>query len=153
MEKIAREDKKANDLFFVCSLIEYIARKTLNERAFIVNTLGREEILKIYNLAEVYHCENIDKITFELVNKYNIPNGNYDNLSIAFYRIPTHWDIGKVLKRLILEVSLRDNLSIIDALFNVYNSFIIKKIDEYNCSMYYENTSYHYASYKKGYPL
>jgi len=150
MEKIAREDKKANDLFYVCSLIEYIARKTLNERALIVNTLGKDEISKIYDLAEVYHCENIDKITSELVSKYNIQQGEYDNISIALYRIPTHWDIGKVMKRLILEVSKRQEMSIINALFAVYNSFIVKKIDEYNCSMYYENTSYHYASYLKG---
>ena len=27
-----REDKKNNDLFFVCSLIEYISRKTTNKR-------------------------------------------------------------------------------------------------------------------------
>ena len=27
-----REDNKLNDLFFVCSLIEYVARKTKNER-------------------------------------------------------------------------------------------------------------------------
>ena len=26
-----REDNKLNDLFFVCSLIEYVARKTKNE--------------------------------------------------------------------------------------------------------------------------
>ncbi|MCQ2973963.1 MAG: hypothetical protein MJ211_04055 [Bacteroidales bacterium] len=40
-------------------MIEYIGRKTLNERGFIVNTLGKEEILKIYDLAEVYHCFQI----------------------------------------------------------------------------------------------
>ncbi len=26
-----REDKQGNDLFFVCSLIEYLARKTKNQ--------------------------------------------------------------------------------------------------------------------------
>ena len=31
-----REAKKDNDLFFVCSLIEYIARKTLNHRDVVV---------------------------------------------------------------------------------------------------------------------
>lgn len=28
---IGREDKKENDLFFTCSLIDYIARKTNNK--------------------------------------------------------------------------------------------------------------------------
>ena len=36
-----REDKKSNDLFFTCSLIDYIARKTKNTRACVVNALGK----------------------------------------------------------------------------------------------------------------
>ena len=31
-----REDQKENDLFFVCSLIEYIGRKTHRRRAEVV---------------------------------------------------------------------------------------------------------------------
>ena len=41
---IGREDKKENDLFFVCSLIDYIARKTKNKRSDIVNSLGKNRI-------------------------------------------------------------------------------------------------------------
>ena len=67
-----RENKSLNDLFFVCSLIEYVARKTKNERRVIVNALGRSGIEHYYRLAEVYHCENIDKVTAELTQKYNI---------------------------------------------------------------------------------
>ena len=54
-----REDPKSNDLFFTCSLIDYIARKTKNKRSDVVNTLGREAIAKIYDLADVYHSDNI----------------------------------------------------------------------------------------------
>ena len=35
---IGREEQKENDLFFTCSLIDYIARKTKNKRAVVVNT-------------------------------------------------------------------------------------------------------------------
>ena len=35
-----------------------------------------------------------------------------------------------------------EHVSIIDALFEVYNSFISSKIDDYNSSVYYENPSY-----------
>ena len=65
-----REDRKLNDLFFVCSLIEYVARKTKNERKIIVNALGHTGLEHFYDLAEVYHCENIDKVTSEIINKY-----------------------------------------------------------------------------------
>ena len=37
-----REDKKDNDLFYICSLIDYIARKTKNVRSYVVNQLGRD---------------------------------------------------------------------------------------------------------------
>ena len=35
-----REDPKANDLFFTCSLIDYIALKTKNKRSAVVNAVG-----------------------------------------------------------------------------------------------------------------
>ena len=41
-----RESKKDNDLFYTCSLIEYIARKTKNTRADIVNQLGQKRLEK-----------------------------------------------------------------------------------------------------------
>ena len=40
-EQKGRETARDNDLFFTCSLIDYIARKTKNKRADVVNTLGR----------------------------------------------------------------------------------------------------------------
>ena len=52
-----REDKKDNDLFFTCSLIDYIGRKTKNPRALVVNALGKRRLEKIYELADVYHSE------------------------------------------------------------------------------------------------
>ena len=42
MVGLGREDKKDNDLFYTCSLIDYISRKTKNIRADVVNQLGRE---------------------------------------------------------------------------------------------------------------
>lgn len=145
-----REDRKLNDLFFVCSLIEYVARKTKNERKIIVNALGHTGLEHFYDLAEVYHCENIDKVTSEIINKYHISIGKYDNVAKAEDNVSTHWDIGKVMQRLVLKVSEESHKDIISALIEVYNSWIVPKIDNYNSSMYYENTSYQYASYCAG---
>lgn len=49
-----RENSKENDLFFTCSLIEYIARKTKNKRSDIVNALGRASIEKLYDPLKNY---------------------------------------------------------------------------------------------------
>ncbi|MCI8405217.1 MAG: hypothetical protein HFE49_09995 [Clostridia bacterium] len=134
-----REDKKSNDLFFVCSLIELIARKTKNYRCDIVNTLGEECLRKIYNLADVYHCEDINNVADELICKAGIKNGNFDNISNARFNIPTHWDIGKVYKRLILGIAEEKSMDIISSLIEAYSSFVSGKIDDYNSSFYYDS--------------
>jgi len=135
---IGREDKKSNDLFYVCSLIDYIARKTKNHRKDVVNALGKENLQKLYDLADVYHSDNIDKVSDEFIVEASLTAGDFDNVYDCDYRIPTHWDIGKVYKRLILGIAREKNISIVDALFLAYNSFISAKIDDYNSSFYYE---------------
>lgn len=147
------EKEKRDNLFFVCSLIDYIARQTKNERKIVVNALGKDKIAHLYDLADIYHCENIDKVTYELVKEHHISTGKFDNVSDCQYNIPTHFDIGKVYQRLIMDIcKIEDNL-IIDVLIKVYNSWISNSIDNYNSSMYYENQSYLLASYKAGKPL
>lgn len=133
-----REDSKANDLFFTCSLIEYIARKTKNTRSDTVDALGRTLIEKIYDLADVYHCDNIESVSDDFIEKCGLTEGNFDNVSAAKYAIPSHWDIGKVYKRLILGIEKETALPIIDALFEAYHSFVSAKIDDYNSSFYYD---------------
>lgn len=146
---MGRESKEDNDLFFTCSLIDYIARKTKNTRKDIVNSLGKQRVEKIYELADVYHSDNIDRVSQDFIEEAGIREGNFDNVGDCGYSIPTHWDIGKVYKRLIKMVAEDENISIIDALFKVYNSFISSKIDDYNSSVYYENPSYIFECYKE----
>ena len=143
------EPQKENDLFFVCSLIEYIARKTNKNKKYIVEKLGKEKIQKIYDLAEVYHSENIEKVSDELIQEAKIENGIYDIISKCEYSVPTHWDIGKVYKRLIVMLCNNDEKKYIDTAIEVLSSWIIEKIDNYNSSMYYENPSYIYECYKE----
>ena len=146
---IGREPQKDNDLFFTCSLIDYIARKTKNIRAYVVNQLGEKRLEKIYDLADVYHCDNIDRVSDDFIEEAQIKTGTFDNVGECKYSIPTHWDIGKVYKRLIKQVAEYENISVIDALIKVYNSFISEKIDDYNSSVYYENPSYLFESYRE----
>lgn len=133
-----RDDPKANDLFFTCSLIEYIARKTKNRRSAIVNQLGKALVTKIFNLADIYHSHNIDQVSDDFIQQANISTGTFDNVSASKYAVPSHWDIGKVYKRLILGISKEKNIDLIDALFAAYNSFVSDKIDDYNSSFYYD---------------
>lgn len=149
MKQAARENSKDNDLFYLCGLIDYIARKTKNRRSDVVNKLGKERLKKIYDLADVYHCDNLDRVSDDFIEEAKITDGDYDNVGCCRYRIPSHWDIAKVYKRLIKQVAVNDNISAIDALAQVYNSFISPKIDDYNSSVYYENPSYIYECYRE----
>lgn len=133
-----RESRKENDLFFTCSLIEYIARKTKNKRDVVVNTLGKAAITKIYDLADVYHSDNIDRVSDDFIRSSNLTEGTFDNISAAKYAVPSHWDMGKVYKRLILGIAREKHMDIIDALFAAYNSFVTDKIQDYNSSFYYD---------------
>lgn len=144
-----REPKKDNDLFYTCSLIDYISRKTKNVRSYVVNKLGKERLEKIYDLADVYHCDNIERVCDDFIDEANIEQGNFDNVADCGYSIPTYWDIGKVYKRLIKRVAEYEKIDIISALKKVYNSFISPKIDDYNSSVYYENPEYIFECYRE----
>ena len=133
---IGREDPKENDLFFTCSLIDYIARKTKNKRADVVNALGRKNISKIYELADVYHSDNIDRVSDDFIQAAGISLGNFDSIRTARYAVPS--DLGKVFKRLILGIAREKDMDIIDALFAAYHSFVTDKIEDFNSSFYYD---------------
>lgn len=60
--------------------------------------------------------------------------GIFDNVEEGNYAIPTHWDIGKVYKRLLMGVAIAKNIGIVEALFEVYESFICELFDDYNGS-------------------
>ena len=46
------EKTSENNLFFVCSLIEYIARKTKNTKKYIVQKLGKDKVSKILTIIQ-----------------------------------------------------------------------------------------------------
>lgn len=144
-----RESQKDNDLFYTCGLIEYIARKTKNVRSEVVKKLGKDRISKIYEFANVYHCENIEAVSDNFIKDAGIVSGKFDNVADCGYAVPSHWDIGKVYKRLIKMVAEDEKIGIVDALIEVYNSFISPKIDDYNSSVYYENPNYIFECYRE----
>lgn len=147
-----RESRSHNDLFYLCSLIEYISRYTKNHNKVIVNAIGRTGLQKIFDLADVYHSDNIERVADDLINEYDIPSGHFDITDIQ-YSVPSCWDVGKVYKRLIISLSSDDETKYIDILTEVYNSWIAGSIDNYNSSFYYSSPDYIYKSYLAGEPL
>ena len=145
-----RESREANALFYLCSLIEYIARKTKNRRNDIVAQLDDGRLRKILDLADVYHSDNIERVASDFIEEAQIEAGGYDNVASCRYAVPSFWDIGKVYKRLILGVSRDIGIDVVSALKRVYESFMAEKIDDYNSSVYYDSPERQLADFKAG---
>ena len=64
--------------------------------ADVVNKLGKQRVDKIYDLADIYHCDNIDRVSEDFIEEAGIQEGNFNNVGDCKYSIPSHWDIGKV---------------------------------------------------------
>ena len=143
-----RELQKHNDLFFTCSLIAYIARRTKNKPVDVVDALGEDNLAKIYELADVYHSDNIDRVSDDFIEECHIQQGNFDNVAECEYSVPTHWDIGKVYKRLILMVEAKEQQGVIHALLAAYHSKVSDLIEDYNSSFYYDNPQTIFATYE-----
>ena len=65
-------EKERNDYFYVCALIEYIARETKNHRGDIVNAIGKSGIEKLLYDAEVNHCLSFEQVSDEVIQYYKI---------------------------------------------------------------------------------
>ena len=68
-------ERERNDYFYVCSLIEYIARQTKNKRGVIAKALGKEGVQKQLYDAEVNHCLSFEQVGDEVIEQYRITAG------------------------------------------------------------------------------
>lgn len=142
--------KNNSALFYTCSLIEYIGRMQRLPRAAVVQGLKRETIARIYNYADVFHCEPIEKTADDFIMRCALPTGDYDNVAACRYEVPDYWTIGEVYERLIEDVCGDDESRVIDVLMEVYTSWIDAAISNYNSDFFYQSRGYIYQCYLEG---
>ncbi len=131
--------KNDSDLFFTCSLIEYIGRECKLKRRAVVEKLGSDILKRIYKYAGTLHCEPIEKVANEYIEMKKINHGEFDNVAKCRYEIPDYWTIGEVYGRLIEDVGDDD---VIESLRFVYESWISDAISNYNTDFYYQSREY-----------
>ena len=136
-----------SDLFFTCSLIEYIGRKCKLQRKQVIEYLGIEYLKRIYKYAGTLHCEPIEKVADDYIGMRKIPVGDFDNVKACKYEVPDYWTIGEVYGRLIEDTGGDD---IIEILVEVYNSWISDAISNFNSDFYYQSREYIYECYQQG---
>lgn len=144
-------NKEKNDFFYVCSLIEYTARKTKNKRGVVVDALSEEGIEKQLHDAEVNHCLSFEQVSDELIENYQIPEGTFDTITDCKYSIPSFQDIGRLYSYLI--ESLAEQGEECKELMSIFTSFISDEISDFKTGIYYQNLSYLGQSYREGYLL
>ena len=142
----------ADDLYFVCYMIERIARHLKQPNKYVANALGHDELAKKLSLADVLHSENPLAVAADWIDEYQLKPGNYDDEAVnpeLCSTIPTATQMGKVYKRLILN-TLQNEEDFADGILRVYNDPICEVIDNYNSSAYYEPSPYIARSYYAG---
>ena len=73
-------EKDREDLFYVCSLIEHIGRKTKNRRSDVVRAMSDATIRHQLAYADINHSLPFDRISDELVAECQIGEGGYDTI-------------------------------------------------------------------------
>ena len=142
--------KNNSALFYTCSMIEYIGRQQKQSRSVVVKYLGKDMIKRIYNYADVFHCEPIEKTADEFITRCKIPMDSFDNVAKCRYEVPDYWTIGEVYERLIEDIAGDDTDNIIDCIIDVYSSWIDDVISNYNTDFYYQSREYIFECYKEG---
>ena len=146
------EQVKTDDLYFVCYMIERIARRLKQPNKYVANAMGHDELVRKLSLADVLHAENPIAVEADWIKDYHLKPGDYDVSNVDAElcpKIPTATQMGKVYKRLALN-TLQSAEDYADAILRVYNNPICQKLDNYNCSAYYEPSPYIARSYYAG---
>lgn len=136
-----------DDVFYVCTMIEYVARTTHNRVRDIVNAMTDDNLKHQLKIAEVNHCLSFEQVCDEWIEDYKIKDGTFDNVAACKYTVPSVNAIGRVYQRLIFDVMKEDLISTIR---KVYNSFISDEISDFNSNLYYSNPDYLRCSYEEG---
>ncbi len=143
---------KTDDLFFVCYMIERIARQLKQPNKYVAIIMGHDELVKKLSLADVLHSENPLAVAADWIDEYQLEEGNYDVTKVdpeLCSKIPTATQMGKVYKRLALN-TMQQNEDYADAILRVYNHPICEVLDNYDSSAYYEPSPYITRSYYAG---
>lgn len=141
-------EKQMDDVYYVCSLIEYTARKTQNHRQDIVRHFTKADMERQLRLAEVNHCLSFEQVSDELIEDYNISDGTFDTVVECRYTVPSFTSIGRLYQGVVLSTMKNDDAA--QAILDVFSFFISDEISDFNSNVYYTNPDYIRYCYLEG---
>ncbi len=146
------EEITYNDLYFVCYMIERVARSIKQRNRYVVERIGSRGLERQLSIADTNHCLNPEQVVSDWREEYHLENGTTDVTSIdSRYTdtVPSATQMGKVYARLIETVSQGQDL--VKSLQDVYASPICDVIDNYNTGAYYEPSYIQVRAYQNGF--
>ncbi|MCI6433014.1 MAG: hypothetical protein SPF19_03170 [Oliverpabstia sp.] len=146
------EEIKKNDVYFICYMIERVARKLHQRNKYVVNKIGKENLEHLISVANVLHAENPLAVEDDWIEEYCLREGNVDVTAVdpeLVTTIPSSIQMGKVYQRLIYD-TMQPGESEVEGIIRIYNDEICDVIDNYNCSAYYEPSYVIARAYQNG---
>lgn len=141
-------EKQKDDIYYVCSLIEFIARKTKNHRQDVIRHFSKADIERQLRLAEVNHCLSFEQVADELIEDHAIPEGKFDTVKECRYEVPSFLSIGMLYQELVLSTMKGEDAA--QGIIDIFSSFISDEISDFNSNVYYSNPDYLRCSYLEG---
>ena len=146
------EEITFNDLYFVCYMIERVARNIKQRNRYVVEQIGADGLARQLSIAETTHCLNPEQVVSNWKKEYKLDEGEVDVTKVDSEfteTVPTELQMGKVYARLIDSVS-KQGQDLIETIQKVYASPICEAIDNYNSSAYYEPSYVQTRAYYNG---
>lgn len=146
------EEIEKDDLYFICYMIERVARRLHQRNRYVVNAIGKEALEHLISVANVLHCENPLQVEDDWIEEYDLSEGDFDITEVdknLVDKIPSALEMGKVYQRLIVDTASSEE-DYVDGIIRVYNNDICDTIDNYNCSAFYEPSYVIARAYQNG---
>lgn len=141
-------EKRKDDIFYVCTMIEFVARLTNNHRKDVVDCRLKKNIEHQLKVAEVNHCLSFEQVADEWIEQYQIKNGTFNTISDCKYTVPSATAIGKVYQQLVVAIAKENEEA--QAIIDVFSSFLSDEISNFNSNVYYSNPDYLRCCYEEG---
>lgn len=146
------EEIEKNDVYFICYMVERVARRLHQHNHYAVNQIGKDNLEHLVSVANVLHAENPLAVEDDWIEEYGLTEGNFDIAAVdpeLVTQIPSAFQMGKVYQRLIYD-TMQPGESEVAGIIRVYNDKICDVIDNYNCSAYYEPSYVIARAYQNG---
>ena len=142
------DEKRKDDIYYVCTMIEFVARATNNRRKDVIKRFSKKNIEHQLRVAEVNHCLSYEQVCDEWIEQYGIMTGDFDTIKECRYTVPSVNAIGRVYQQLVVATAKANEEA--QAIIDVFSSFISDEISNFNSNVYYSSPDYLKCSYEEG---